>query len=232
MSRSNESRPRTAIPRAFRFALTALVAITALSISACESPFADKEQKPTPTPTFNVFSTPTPRPGDGEIQALLGADFSMPDAGFFVRFPGEWTLDTDDPAGFEVVFRSREPDRDQTGQAFAAISVATDVPAGYAPVRGRRFFDTTLEEGLAVLQSLDDFQLVQSWIQLLPAGDAAVFEYSYSAPSAGRLHSLQYVVPGDTRVFLITLTSLDSVWSRYAKTFEVTMATFTVLAGK
>lgn len=147
MSRSNESRPRTAIPRALRFAPTVLVAITALSISACESPFADKEQKPTPTPTFNVFSTPTPRPGDGEIQALLGADFSMPDAGFFVRFPGEWTLDTDDPAGFEVVFRSRKPDRDQTGQAFAAISVATDTyPQATPPFEGGGFSTQRLKK--------------------------------------------------------------------------------------
>ena len=115
----------------------------------------------------------------------------------------------------------------------SAISVATDVPDGYAPVRGRQFLDTTIEEGLGILRrSLDDFQMIRSSVQRLPAGESAVFEYSYNAPSAGRLHSLQYVVPGQTKIFLVTLTSLDSVWPQYARTFEVAMATFTVLAGK
>ena len=183
-------------------------------------------------PTINVFTTPTPRPNENEIRNLLGADIILPGAGLFIQFPGDWTSDTDDPGRFDIILKAPQPDRDAIGQAYPAISVGTDVPEGYDGP-GRRFLDKTLEDGLPLLQgTLNDLRMIRAQVERLPTGESVLFEYSYNSEVAGRLHSVQYVVPGDTRVFLVTLTSLESDWDRYARTYNVAMATFSILAGK
>ena len=212
---------------------TLLFAAAIVAISACASSEEGEAAEPTTLPTINVFTTPTPRPNEDEIRILLGADIILPGPGFFIQFPDDWTSDTDDPSGFDVVLRAPQPDRDATGQAYPAISVGTDVPEGYDGLPGRQFLDKTLDDGLPLLQgTLNGLRMIRAQVERLPTGDSVLFEYSYNSTVAGRLHSVQYVVPGDTRVFLITLTSLESAWDRYARTFNVAMATFSILAGK
>jgi len=207
------------------------IAVAAVLVASC-SP-AVEAPEPTRTPTRNVFVTPTPVFSDAEMSSLLGADFIRPESGFFISYPKAWEYSTDPEQGFDAAFRAPVGDHDAGGEVFASIAVGSDPAPNYTGRPGREYLDNTLTKGVQVLEaSMKDFELIASYVQKLPSGDAAVFEYRYTSAEAHRVRSIQLVIPGPTRLFLLTATALDSAWKTYERTFVASAASFTILAGR
>ena len=197
-------------------------------LSACENPLS-----PTPTPT----PAPTPRPPapaltPEDIQALLGSDYLDTDLGFFISYPSDWTVDPAEEAGLAIAFKAPVADTDATGTAYPSITVDTYVPEGFPRTTTRFFLEVTLENGVPLLEeSLPAFELLATDIQEIPAGDAALFEFRHGADN-GRLHTMQLVIAGTSRVYAVTLTALDTTFENYLQVFLAVVSTFSILGGR
>lgn len=192
---------------------------------SCEDP-ATKTLRP------DIPPTPTPVLTADQIAAVVGLDHIDTELGFFISYPVDWRVDPAEDEGLAIAFKAPVADTDATGTAFTSITVDTYVPEGFPRETTRFFLETTLKNGVPLLEaSLPAFELLAADIQGLPGGDAALFEFLHGQDN-GRLHTMQLVFAGTTRVYAVTITALDSVFVTYLPVFLAVASSFTILGGR
>ena len=142
--------------------------------------------------------------------------------GFSVRLPNGWSIDDARAATSRTRLLARAPDRD------------TDDTGEYQSV-----FSITVEDGGSVDGAAQQARLANSFANYQPTekpvkatigGVAGVRIGGTFSLGPLKLRSRQYLVTHGDKIYVLTFTSLDSVWGKYLPAIEASVGTFTFAA--